>query len=101
MAQTLLSGTNSEIILVKDQQLYAASVAARGAFEGQHISCGMRGVSGAIEKFQIINGKYEYQTIHSTNPKGICGTGIVDILAQLLTHKQLDKRGRLFERSGT
>ncbi|MFX0052102.1 MAG: ASKHA domain-containing protein, partial [Candidatus Hermodarchaeota archaeon] len=93
-------GTNSEIILVKNQQLYAASVAAGGAFEGQHISCGMRGVSGAIEKFQILNGKYEYQTIHSTIPKGICGTGIVDILAQLLIHKQLDKRGRLFERSG-
>ncbi|MFX0182360.1 MAG: ASKHA domain-containing protein [Candidatus Hodarchaeota archaeon] len=93
-------GTNSEIILVKERQLYAASVAAGGAFEGQHISCGMRGGSGAIEKFQIINGKYEYQTINSTSPKGICGTGIVDILAQLLIHKQLDKRGRLFERSG-
>jgi len=93
-------GTNSEIILVKDRHLYAASVAAGGAFEGQHISCGMRGVRGAIEKFQILDGKYEYQTIHSTNPKGICGTGIVDILAHLLIHKQLDKRGRLFDRLG-
>lgn len=89
-------GTNSEIILLKDYHLYAASVAAGGAFEGQHIACGMRGVAGAIEKFQIENEKYQYETIQSIAPKGICGTGIIDILAQLLIHEQLDSRGQLF-----
>ncbi|MHA2294275.1 MAG: ASKHA domain-containing protein, partial [Candidatus Hodarchaeales archaeon] len=93
-------GTNSEIILLKDGNLFAASVAAGGAFEGQHISCGMRGVAGAIEKFQIVNESYTYQTIQAENPKGICGTGIIDILAQLLLHGQLDYRGRLFDKSG-
>ncbi|MFX1515459.1 MAG: ASKHA domain-containing protein [Promethearchaeota archaeon] len=93
-------GTNSEIILSKDKNLYAASVAAGGAFEGQHITCGMRGIPGAIEKFQIEKGHYKYQTIQSNKPKGICGTGIIDILAQLLLHGQLDYRGQLFSPSG-
>jgi len=93
-------GTNSEIILSKDNNLYAASVAAGGAFEGQHITCGMRGIPGAIEKFQIENGQYKFRTIHSNKPKGICGTGIIDILAQLLLHGQLDHRGQLFSLSG-
>jgi uncharacterized 2Fe-2S/4Fe-4S cluster protein (DUF4445 family) len=93
-------GTNSEIILLKDEKLFAASVAAGGAFEGQHIACGMRGVAGAIEKFKIENGSYTYQTIQSKKPIGICGTGIIDILAQLLLHGQLDYRGRLFDNSG-
>jgi len=93
-------GTNSEIILSKDSNLYAASVAAGGAFEGQHIACGMRGVAGAIEKFKIVNTDYQYQTIQLTKPKGICGTGIVDILAELLVNGQLDYRGRLFTESG-
>ncbi|MFX0122107.1 MAG: ASKHA domain-containing protein [Candidatus Hodarchaeota archaeon] len=93
-------GTNSEIILQKDNNLYAASVAAGGAFEGQHIACGMRGVAGAIEKFLIENGKNKFQTIQSIKPKGICGTGIIDILAQLLLHEQLDHRGQLFTDSG-
>ncbi|MFX1249064.1 MAG: ASKHA domain-containing protein [Promethearchaeota archaeon] len=93
-------GTNSEIILLNNNNLYAASVAAGGAFEGQHIACGMRGVTGAIEKFKIIDGNYQYQTINSDKPKGICGTGIIDILAQLLLQKQLDFRGQLFSISG-
>ncbi|MFX1504965.1 MAG: ASKHA domain-containing protein [Promethearchaeota archaeon] len=93
-------GTNSEIILSKDNHLYAASVAAGGAFEGQHIACGMRGVAGAIEKCLIENGNYNFQTIQSLKPRGICGTGIIDILAQLLVHKQLDFRGQLFTTSG-
>ena len=93
-------GTNSEIILSEDNNLYAASVAAGGAFEGQHITCGMRGIPGAIEKFQIENDQYKFQTIQSNKPKGICGTGIIDILAQLLLHGQLDHRGQLFSPSG-
>lgn len=93
-------GTNSEIILLKDGNLYAASVAAGGAFEGQHIACGMRGVAGAIEKFQIVNNKYIFHTIQTTKPKGICGTGIIDILAALLLNEQLDHRGQLFTVSG-
>ncbi|MFX1285806.1 MAG: ASKHA domain-containing protein [Promethearchaeota archaeon] len=93
-------GTNSEIILLKDNNLYAASVAAGGAFEGQHIACGMRGIAGAIEKFKIVNHDYQYQTIGSIKPKGICGTGIVDILAELLKNGQLDYRGRISSESG-
>ena len=92
-------GTNSEIIIVNEGNLYAASVAAGGAFEGQHINCGMRGVEGAIESFWIENGEYKFEIINSTQPKGICGSGIVDILSELLIHGQLDHRGRLFSQS--
>jgi uncharacterized 2Fe-2S/4Fe-4S cluster protein (DUF4445 family) len=92
-------GTNSEIVLTVDGKLFAASVAAGGAFEGQHINCGMRGIKGAIEKFWIDDGKYRYNSIQSIKPKGICGTGIIDILAELLVNNQLDKRGRLFNQS--
>jgi uncharacterized 2Fe-2S/4Fe-4S cluster protein (DUF4445 family) len=93
-------GTNSEILLLKDGNIYAASVAAGGAFEGQHISCGMRGIPGAIESFWITKGKYHYLTIGSSAPKGICGSGIIDILASLRVHGQLDIRGRLLDREG-
>lgn len=95
-------GTNSEIILrnSEDNGLYAASVAAGGAFEGQHIACGMRGITGAIERFEIIKNNYKFETIQSTKPRGICGTGIVDILAQLRNNNQLDKRGRIFDNNG-
>jgi uncharacterized 2Fe-2S/4Fe-4S cluster protein (DUF4445 family) len=95
-------GTNSEIILrtSEDNGLYAASVAAGGAFEGQHIACGMRGISGAIERFEIINNDYKFDTIQATKPKGICGTGIIDILAQLRYNNRMDKRGRIFDNNG-
>lgn len=92
-------GTNSEIIIAMNKTLYAASVAAGGAFEGQHINCGMRGIEGAIEKFSIVNGKYIYDVINSSKAKGICGTGIIDILAELRVNNQLDYRGRLFSTS--
>lgn len=92
-------GTNSEIIISMNKTLYATSVAAGGAFEGQHINCGMRGIEGAIEKFSIENGKYIIDVINSTKAKGICGTGIIDILAELRTNNQLDYRGRLFSTS--
>lgn len=94
-------GTNSEIILVRNGAIYAASVAAGGAFEGQHISCGMRGITGAIETFWITNDSFHYLTIGSAPPRGICGSGIIDILASLRIHGQLDRRGRLLSREGT
>ncbi len=95
-------GTNSEIVLRNSEEngLYAASVAAGGAFEGQHIACGMRGISGAIERFEIENSNYRFDTIQSSKPKGICGTGIVDILAHLRYNNRLDKRGRIFDSNG-
>ncbi|MFW9779037.1 MAG: ASKHA domain-containing protein [Candidatus Heimdallarchaeota archaeon] len=94
-------GTNSEIILAKNGVIYAASVAAGGAFEGQHISCGMRGIIGAIESFWITNDTFHYLTIGSAPPRGICGSGIIDILASLRIHGFLDRRGRLFSRKGS
>lgn len=93
-------GTNSEIILIHENEIYAASVAAGGAFEGQHIECGMRGISGAIEEFRIVNNNIEYVVISAGLPKGICGSGIIDILSELWKHKQLDYRGRLFTKDG-
>ncbi|MHA1971935.1 MAG: ASKHA domain-containing protein [Candidatus Hodarchaeales archaeon] len=93
-------GTNSEIILVKNNKLYATSVAAGGAFEGQHISCGMRGVDGAIEHFQIVNNDYQFQIINSSIAKGVCGSGIVDIIASFLVKGLIDTRGRIFNKQG-
>lgn len=77
-------GTNGEILLEKDGQLYACSTAAGPAFEGAAIYMGMRAADGAIEKVKIEDGKLYIHTIEDAPPLGICGSGLIDAVAQLL-----------------
>ena len=76
-------GTNGEVVLAHNNQLLAASTAAGPAFEGARISCGMRAMRGAIEKV-LFDDDVQLGVIGDGEPAGICGSGIIDLLAELL-----------------
>ena len=91
-------GTNTEIILGNRNRMIACSCASGPAFEGSHIKCGMKAVSGAIEKLQIKTSEsgdlsIEYETVEKVRPVGICGSGITDAVANLLKLNIIDKSG--------
>lgn len=89
-------GTNGEMVLSDHGELTATSTAAGPAFEGMNISYGMRAEKGAIEYFNIEDdGSIEIKTIEDGDPIGICGSGLLDIVGELVVHKVIDKRGRL------
>lgn len=87
-------GTNGEIVLVNNNKIMAASTAAGPAFEGARISCGMRAVDGAIEKVKF-DGSCIYNVIGNVKPAGICGSGLIDITAELLNAGIVDSSGRM------
>ena len=76
-------GTNTEISLALGGQLLSCSCASGPAFEGAHIHDGMRAAPGAIEWVRLAGGRVEYQTIDGVPPVGICGSGILDGVAEL------------------
>lgn len=89
-------GTNGEIVLGNKKKLLSCSVAAGPAFEGVQIECGMRGASGAIDHVYITEDeKFGYSVIGETEPEGIAGSGIVDVLAVLLDVGVIDHNGRI------
>jgi len=87
-------GTNGEIVLWADGRLAAASTAAGPAFEGARISQGMRGSVGAIEKV-IVEDRLRMNVIGNVAPVGLCGSGLIDLAAELLRHGVLAPDGRL------
>lgn len=88
-------GTNTEVCLAVNHRLTSASCASGPAFEGGHIRDGMRAASGAIEHVQIDGDEVRLQVVENTQPAGICGSGILDALAELTLHGIVDKGGRL------
>ncbi len=88
-------GTNGEMALWKNGQLYVCSTAAGPAFEGVGISRGMRGEAGAIDKVTLVNGRLVANVIGGGEPKGICGSGLVDAVAALLDTEDIDETGYL------
>ena len=76
-------GTNTEVVVGNRRRMMAASCPAGPAFEGGHIAHGMPGYDGAIESLIIKQGQAHYETIGGGEPQGICGSGLVDLLAQL------------------
>jgi uncharacterized 2Fe-2S/4Fe-4S cluster protein (DUF4445 family) len=90
-------GTNTEICLANNGSFCSLSTASGPAFEGAHIRYGMRAARGAIERFQIINGKNKIKTIENAPATGICGSGILDVLAQLYIHRVVDEQGKMNE----
>ncbi len=82
-------GTNAEIALFSKEKIICTSAAAGPCFEGVNISCGMSAVEGAIYEYK--NGKYK--TVGNELPKGICGTGLVDIVADFCENKIIDETG--------
>jgi uncharacterized 2Fe-2S/4Fe-4S cluster protein (DUF4445 family) len=90
-------GTNTEVVLRTGGRLFACSTASGPAFEGAHIRHGMRAAPGAIERLRITDTHVEYQTINDAPPVGLCGSGILDAVAQLLEAGVLDERGSMGE----
>ena len=89
-------GTNGEMVLAADGGLIATSTAAGPAFEGMNITYGMRASPGAIEKFMVAgDGTVTLQTIGEREPIGICGSGLLDIVGELVKHGLIQKTGRL------
>ena len=88
-------GTNTEVSLAHDGNIVSTSCASGPAFEGGHIKYGMRAAEGAIERLQISGDSIKYQTIGEAPPVGICGSGILDALAQFYLSKAIDEGGRL------
>lgn len=87
-------GTNGEIVLGSRDWLLACSTAAGPAFEGANIRNGVAGVSGAIDTVKLLP-ELHITTLGDKKPVGICGSGIVDAIAQLLEAGLLDETGRL------
>ena len=88
-------GTNTEVSLINHGQIISASCASGPAFEGGHISCGMRSSSGAIERVRLENNQVQYQTIEDAAPVGICGSGIIDAVAQMYLSGIINEKGTL------
>lgn len=88
-------GTNTEVSLVNNGEITTVSCASGPAFEGGHIKDGMRAASGAIERLRIATDGIQYQTIDEVPPVGICGSGILDAMAQLYLVGIVDQHGRM------
>ncbi|MFX1391514.1 MAG: ASKHA domain-containing protein [Promethearchaeota archaeon] len=95
-------GTNGEIILGNRNNLIVGSCAAGSALEGAHIKDGMRAAAGAIDSVKINpdNFNVSYTTIKNKKPIGICGSGLVDLIAEMLKSKIITRSGN-FSRSIT
>jgi len=88
-------GTNTEMSLAVNGKIYSCSCASGPAFEGAHIQNGMRAAPGAIERVKIIDDKVYIYTIGDQPPAGICGSGILDVVAELLKAGILDEKGAI------
>jgi uncharacterized 2Fe-2S/4Fe-4S cluster protein (DUF4445 family) len=87
-------GTNSEIALGSAERVLATAAPAGPAFEAAQIRCGMRAAGGAIESVRIAGDRLELGVIGDAEPVGICGSGLVDAVAELVTCGLLDHSGR-------
>jgi uncharacterized 2Fe-2S/4Fe-4S cluster protein (DUF4445 family) len=88
-------GTNTELLLGNKHKILAASCPAGPAFEGGAIACGMPGLPGAIEKVRISNdGSVQAAVIGDGPAQGICGSGLVDLLGELLRTHRINPLGR-------
>jgi len=88
-------GTNTELIVGNKDRILAASCPAGPAFEGGAISCGMPGLEGAIEDVRINDdGTVTLGVIGDVPPQGICGSGLVDLMSELLRTERMNDMGR-------
>lgn len=88
-------GTNGEIVVCKDRVLVATSSAAGPALEGMNITCGCRAENGAIEAFSISSdGTVSLNVIGDSLPKGVCGSGLIDLVSELVRCGVIMQNGR-------
>jgi uncharacterized 2Fe-2S/4Fe-4S cluster protein (DUF4445 family) len=88
-------GTNTELLVGNRHRLLAASCPAGPAFEGGAIACGMPGLDGAIEEVTLSDdGSFRFRVIGDGAPEGICGSGLVDLMSELLRTGRMNVMGR-------
>ena len=88
-------GTNGEIVIGNKDKMMSASCAAGGAYEGAAVKYGTGAVEGAIKNVSIMDGKVKYETIGDKPPVGICGSGLIDLLSELLKNGLMTKKAKL------
>lgn len=87
-------GTNGEMALVKGEEIITCAAAAGPAFEGANLSCGMPALKGAIAVF---DGPDHYKVLGGVEAQGICGSGVIDVIAWMLRNKIMDQSGFIQE----
>lgn len=88
-------GTNGELVVGNQEFLLCGAGAAGPALEGGVVRTGMRAAKGAVERIKLVDGSFQLEVIGDTKPEGICGSGIIDLLAELFLNGWLDIRGCL------
>ena len=88
-------GTNGEMVLGNRHRRIACSTAAGPAFEGAKISCGMAGATGAVDHVTLDAGQLSYHVIGEGRPLGLCGSGLLDLVAALLETGEIAPSGRM------
>ena len=91
-------GTNGEVVLSRDGKISCTSAAAGPAFEGAQIACGIRAIPGAICNVRLSRNDVTYDVLGGAKPKGLCGTGLIRLVAALLDVGLLEDTGRLCSR---
>ena len=86
-------GTNTEVVVGNRHRMLTASCPAGPAFEGGQITYGMPGYDGAVEAVELADGAVSYRTIGDVEPQGICGSGLVDLLAELRRTGRMNELG--------
>jgi uncharacterized 2Fe-2S/4Fe-4S cluster protein (DUF4445 family) len=96
-------GTNGEIVLGNREWLVTAACSAGPAFEGSGIKFGMRAMEGAIEEVEIDRSTYEvnYRVIGDVKPIGVCGSGMIDALAEMYLTGVIDQKGKIRQEIGS
>lgn len=92
-------GTNGEMVLGDNTRRIACSTAAGPAFEGAKISCGMRGVKGAVDHVYLHDGEIFWHVIGDCKPVGLCGSGLLDLISTLLDTGFIDGSGHMQEKT--
>jgi len=83
-------GTNGEIVIGNNEWMLSCSASASPAFEGGDMKCGMRATRGAIQKVKIDDGEVSCETIGNAKPRGICGSGLIDLIYKLARNGIID-----------
>jgi uncharacterized 2Fe-2S/4Fe-4S cluster protein (DUF4445 family) len=89
-------GTNGELVCTDGTRRVCCSTAAGPAFEGANISCGMRAENGAVDHVWMEDGTFRFSTIGNEPARGICGSGLIDLVALLVRLATIDETGRFY-----
>ena len=92
-------GTNTEVVVAHEGRMMTASCPAGPAFEGGGVTYGTAAVDGAIESVRLKNGLVEYNTIGGGEPIGLCGSALIDLLAELRRQERMTPKGVFADKS--